>query len=837
MKKQKIKGIITGLCLTALFATSQTQLIKEYDLNFYAPGSGGYQTEFEAQHFAKSGNFYLLGGGKNFGSLATPNQDPVIVKLNANGTLAGLNKRYSMTGNQHSTHITAIESNIPANAGYLLSGINDISGNSIASNFLIKTDISGNTVIWKKNFTLTNSFGNNVAIRIKQVIQASNGRVFIVGVLHDSNTTSPGTEMTIIRLDPVTGIIDWYKTYQHPSGSIQEGLTPIGIIEGPAGKFVIHGRTKQNFPSSSFIFSFQDSPTHGPALANLKMIGLTHPNAAVKSTIESMHYYQGKYIVGGRSGKEILSTIYEQTYLFRLDNNLSDPKSLSGINAKTSSYLYNMLPHLTHITSNANGLILSGSLNNTSNTSFVMLLDANGGVINTQKGNVNIESGNTSVDCFTETSGGFSTLHQRNDGTKKTRFSKYSSIGFTSCENFAVPTSTPYNDNITITPQTPLSPSRPMQVLTPPAISVLDFAVSVENICEGCSTEPISGPITTSTGQNMLCGSPLTLYAPIGFSNHIWTLNGNAAGNGASISVSAGGVYTVYMLDENGCQTQQTITITDYNGCAINSCPSDIVYCSLSPAPIPTIGWNTNPLINCNGKWSFTWNYNGNQIAGGSHNTPFQGPGLYSVVALTPCGSQICDINVTDQLIEYVNHPSAQPNFVTLVPGLTFAPLTTPPAGLTYSWVVKNLTTLVQQTGTSNNIIVNSYATGDTLQVTLILTDISKCKTYRNTIIYIVPALPKMSLNIAEAKNDPASKNFQISPNPASDQVTVSINEFKAGQKYEAIIYSITGSKIRSVLVNKNNEVIDLNNIENGVYILELTEEGKSSKTRLIINR
>lgn len=833
MKKSNLKSIITAFCFSTLLGTAQ---IRDYDLNFYGPGSGGTQTEFEAQHFTKSGNFYFVGGGKNFGTLATPLQDPVIVKLNANGTLAGLSQRYVMTGTQHSTHITAIESSIASNAGYLLSGISGAPGDDYVSNFLIKTDQSGN-VIWKKSFRLTNSVGTKIALRIKQVLQIANGRVLIVGVLHNGNTTSSGTEMTIIRLDPFTGNFDWYKTYRHPSGSIADGLTPIGILEGPPGKIVIHGRTTQNHPSSSFIFSFQDSPTHGPALANLKMVGLNHQGILpALSTIESMHYYQGGYIVGGHESKIVSPISYQQIYLFRLNSNLDDPKSLNNIDDKTSSYLNGLSPHLTHITSNANGLILSGSLN-TTGKSFVMLLGTTGSVINAQKGNVNIESSNTSVDCFTEPSGSFSTLHQCNDPAKKTRFTKYSSIGFAPCQNLNVPTSDPFNDNITIIDQAPLSASRLMEVLSPPTVTPQNFVVSVETICEGCSEAPVSGPITTSTGQNMLCGSPLTLNAPTGFSNHIWTLNGNAAGNGASINISEGGVYTVYMLDENGCQTQQTITITDYNGCSITHCPPDVVYCSLSPANIPTIGWNSNPLINCTGKWSFKWYYNGNLISGSSYNTPFQGPGLYSVVVLTPCGSTTCNINVTDQLIEYINHPSAQPIFATLVPGPTFSAAITPPAGFTYSWVVNNLTTLVQQTGTSNNIVVNSYATGDSLKVTLILTDISKCKTYRNTLIYVVPALPKMSLNINETKDNFIGESFQIFPNPANDKISITINGFDLSKKYKANIYSINDLIIKTIPVNKNAQIIDLDDIQNGVYIIELTEGQSSSKSRLIINK
>lgn len=833
MKKSRVKSITAAFCLTTLLATSQ---IREYDLNFFTPGAGGYPTEFEAQHLAKTGNFYLMGGSKNFGTPTSPVQDPVIVKLNSDGTLAGLNKRYQITGTQHSTHITAIESNTISNAGYLLSGITDISA-PFTSNFLIKTNLTG-AVIWKKNFTFTNSYGNNIALRIKQVIQASNGSVFIVGILHDGNLTSAGTEMTIIRMDPVTGTIDWYKTYQHPSGSSQEGLTPIGIIEGPAGKFIIHGRTKQNSPSSSFIFSFQDSPTHGPALANLKMVGLSHPSSpVVNSTIESIHFYQGNYIVGGQSNKIISSTGYDQVYLFRLDNNLSNPKSMDGFTNKTSSYLQSQNPELTHITSNASGLILSGSASGTlPYSSFVMLVGTNGSVINSRKGTANVETSNTSVNCFAETSGGFASLYHRTDGTKNSRFTKYSSIGFT-CQDASLPSSNPFNDNITIIEQPPLAVTRLMQTSSP-VVTVADFPVSVTNICEGCATTPTPGPITTSTGGTVFCTTPFTLYAPAGFSNYIWTLDGNAFGTGSSVNITTGGVYTVYMLDENGCEAVQTITITDYSGCIIENTPPNITYCSLLPASIPTIGWNTNPLSDCNGKWSYNWYYNGDPVAGGSYTTSFQGPGTYSVVATTPCGSQTFVITVTDLLIEYINHPSAQPNLTSMIPGPTFGPLYTPGPGLTYSWIVNNLTTSVQQTGTSGSIVVSPYTTGDILEVTLILTDLSRCETYRNTITWSDNLQRKAVAQLPDSKDNVMHETgFRISPNPASDHVTISIDDFKPEEKYLLTIYSANGSQISNIQLVKSTQLIDISNIKNGLYVIELHKGEQVYRSRLVINK
>lgn len=828
MKKSQLKSIIAAFCFSTFLSTGQTQLIKEYDLCYNSPI---YEVEYDAQHFAKDGSFYLTGGSKNFGNLTTPIQDPVIVKLNSDGSLAGLNKRYSMSGNQYATHITSIASSVSSSeTGYLLTGMTAVPGGGAeASNFFIKTDAAG-AVVWKKSFTLTNEDGNNIAMRITQVIQASNMRVYIVGMLRkDANYTTGSAELVIMKLNPVNGNIDWHKVYQ------TNGLSDIratGIMEGQPGKFKVFGASS-NSGAASFIFSFQESTFGLPISTSFKLISLSSGSLLTNEDITAMHYYQNGYVIGGN----IVTNIQRSVFLFRLDNNLNNPTSLSGIVNSTSNYLHPNSPELTHITNNSAGLILTGlSSAALPYSSFAMLVGSNGSVINTRKGKANIEYATTSVDCFTEGSG-FATLHHRSDGTKKSRFTKYSSLGFT-CQDSIMPPSNSYNYVVNMTTESPIEMTRAMQTSIP-GVTVNDFAVTVTNICEKCATTPTAGPITTSTGGTTFCtGTPFTLFAPTGFSSYVWTHNGNAFGTGSSKNIVTGGIYSVYMLDANGCEAVQTITITNYSNCTINSCPADITYCSLSPASIPTIGWSSNPLSNCNGKWSFTWYYNGNQIAGGSYNTSFQGPGIYSVIILTPCGTQTCNINVTDQLIEYINHPSAQPNLTSMFPGPTFAPLTAPLPGLTYSWVVNNLTTLVQQTGTSNNIVVSPYATGDVLEVTLILTDIVKCKTYRNTITWSDEPQRKFNTQFSELKeNALPEKGVRVSPNPASDKITITIEGFDPDKKYNTTIYSVNGSIIKSISVTKNDQIIDLNNIQNGVYIIELTENERSFRSRLIISK
>jgi hypothetical protein len=517
-----------------------------------------------------------------------------------------------------------------------------------------------------------------------------------------------------------------------------------------------------------------------------------------------------------------------------MDNNLNNPISLSGTSNQTNCYLNTHFPELAHITNNSAGLILSGSTSAvTPYSSFVMLVGTNGSVINRRKGYVSKEHATTSVDCFTDGTG-FATLHNRTDGNKNSRFTKYSSIGFT-CEDTTLANSSSNNYNVSVQTVSTMEMARPLQTVVP-TVTASNFQVSVFNICETCATTPTAGPITTSSGGTIYCSGTMVLTAPSGFSSYQWTHNGNAAGTGQNLNITTGGSYSVYMLDAAGCEAVQTISITNYGGCVINTAPPNVTYCSLSPGSIPTIGWSSNPLSGCTGKWSFDWYYEGTEISGGSYNHPFVGPGTYSVVALTPCGNQTFAITVTDQLIEYGGHAAALSSNTT--PYVTFVPVTPPPVGYAYSWTVTNTSTSLQHFGTASSIYINPYNPGEVLNVTLKLFDVPNCKTYSNTITFIDNPGRTFSPQKLEVKNEAAEEiNMSVSPNPASNQITVAVKEFNSDLNYIVNIYSVDGSKLNSIPLVKNKQVIDINSFANGVYIVEISEGKRSVKTRLIIAR
>jgi hypothetical protein len=69
-------------------------------------------------------------------------------------------------------------------------------------------------------------------------------------------------------------------------------------------------------------------------------------------------------------------------------------------------------------------------------------------------------------------------------------------------------------------------------------------------------------------------------------------------------------------------------------------------------------------------------------------------------------------------------------------------------------------------------------------------------------------------------------------PNPSSDGYFHSSVNFN---NTPALVYDVLGNIVKHTLINKN--VIDLNDLQNGIYIVEIINEEYRTKQKLIINK
>ncbi|HLP14402.1 MAG TPA: T9SS type A sorting domain-containing protein [Flavobacteriales bacterium] len=820
--RKKSKLIFTAffawVSMTPCKVKSQV-FIKEYDVDTYTGSTDSY--EHFSQNFDLMGGNYVIGGGKTFSS----EKDPIMFRIDPNGTVIGNAKRYPLSGSQRNVHVISIPSlsNV-GNMGYLLCGIT----NTYESNFFIKTNNVG-TVVWSKKITFTNANSLNLAMKIAMAKQAANQDIYIAGDLTLLNNDEiDNREVVVLKLDHTNGAVKWCKSFQI-SGSLTD-LRVTGFLEGGDGRFHVYGESRNS--SGSFILTFTENSSGIINTYSTKVINLKHGSQILNNNLYALLYSNGNFYCGGEVTH---ATSGSSSYIFKLNSSLNSPKSLADLSNSSSNYYGNKSSILTHLSLNNAGLLGTGVLTNgSSNVPFTLLLDSDGTPISSDVLSTEMRTPRTAIDCLVDLdNNGFVTLNQRANGNKKLRFSRYNVLAKTACEASGINASSSYGTSVEVSSPSTIMFSRSYESLNQ-GVTPSNIAMAPELICEQSCSASTPGPITTSTGSASFCaGDPFSLIAPTGYSAYLWLHNGNMIGNTSSVSISAGGSYVVFLTDVAGCVSQQSININMISGCEVSTAPSNISYCSLEPFN-QTIGWETNPLAGCLGAYTFAWSYNGNSISDIDWNATFMGPGTYVVSAITPCGTQTYTITVSDQLMSFVGSYIALPNLISY-PQPTFGAFYTPPAGYLYDWEVINLTTSAVFTGTSSTITIGSYNPDDYLQVTLTLLDPNHCATYSNTITWSKNS-PKINfVSPAEFENETERKNnsISVSPNPTTGVFNIDLPTFDPETSNSVNVYNSLGERLIQFQLNANQSQIDLTGHENGIYILVYSNGVNSEVIRI----
>jgi len=76
---------------------------------------------------------------------------------------------------------------------------------------------------------------------------------------------------------------------------------------------------------------------------------------------------------------------------------------------------------------------------------------------------------------------------------------------------------------------------------------------------------------------------------------------------------------------------------------------------------------------------------------------------------------------------------------------------------------------------------------------------------------------------------------MNIYPNPASDMITVIIDP-SINPSLTLKIYNITGSLVKTELVKENQQQINVSDLNNGIYMVEIKSKNVTYKKKLIIN-
>jgi hypothetical protein len=99
-------------------------------------------------------------------------------------------------------------------------------------------------------------------------------------------------------------------------------------------------------------------------------------------------------------------------------------------------------------------------------------------------------------------------------------------------------------------------------------------------------------------------------------------------------------------------------------------------------------------------------------------------------------------------------------------------------------------------------------------------------------------AIAANSIGINEISTDAASD--KVSPNPANNELTLSMHSKQAGN-IDLEIYNVTGQKIKTLqktVLSGNNEIkLDVSDLSSGSYFLELNSGSNSGSFKFIITR
>ncbi|MFT5969968.1 MAG: hypothetical protein ACI8ZO_000473 [Flavobacteriales bacterium] len=132
----------------------------------------------------------------------------------------------------------------------------------------------------------------------------------------------------------------------------------------------------------------------------------------------------------------------------------------------------------------------------------------------------------------------------------------------------------------------------------------------------------------------------------------------------------------------------------------------------------------------------------------------------------------------------------------------------------------------------SKNIALSAFCSGDSIvgfdQNTEYLLKISLPREFLTNRIELC-IVGKSNVGINETLT---SKSINISPNPSSSMVNISLTH---ATSFQYQILDLTGKTILSKIVNSNSDRVDLNNIASGVYMIRVRSGDFQSTERLIV--
>jgi len=310
---------------------------------------------------------------------------------------------------------------------------------------------------------------------------------------------------------------------------------------------------------------------------------------------------------------------------------------------------------------------------------------------------------------------------------------------------------------------------------------------------------PMPSPVITPSGPTSFCiGGSVTLSSSVADS-YLWSTGPNDTLS--SITVNTSGTYTLTVATNNGCSAIATQLVT------VNPLPT------IDAGAADSICLSSTVNLQATGGASYVW-HPGNSLSDSLVSNPIAGPigtTTYTVVGTSAAGCTNSDV-VT---ITVINNP-AVPSINKINDTLYCVPATY----AQYQWYQDGLpisganaaTYTYEQNGTYYVEVFNSFGCSS-VSAPLAITDVSVSE--------------YATLN-----------NLTVYPNPSTGVFAVqyesSLNEEVSINVYSLIGQGVFSTKMKAI-VGKNEIKIQENQLNKGVYFVEITTNNKQKQTQKVI--
>ncbi|HLP21679.1 MAG TPA: T9SS type A sorting domain-containing protein, partial [Chitinophagales bacterium] len=269
------------------------------------------------------------------------------------------------------------------------------------------------------------------------------------------------------------------------------------------------------------------------------------------------------------------------------------------------------------------------------------------------------------------------------------------------------------------------------------------------------------------------------------------TWSDNSTGN--NLAGLAAGNYSLTVTDANSCSSSASFAIDEPETISINTTSSSVSCFGLSDAnanAVPSGGMGSFSYLWCNGDTT--------------HNASALGAGTCAVIVTDENGCT-ASASVTIQQPAQLQITTSTTNGAAAVDAVTGGA-----APYTYAWSNGATTQTISGVEAGNYVVT--------------VTDNNGCTAASGATV--------LQTSVTSVNGDFA---FSIYPNPATNRLTLTIN--KADDKTTLEVKNILGQVLSAKNITTTQTHIDVSSLANGVYLLEVKQDGKRYVKQFVVNK